>query len=345
MAGQQHRFTLGRFRAADASVFAGIVVDDMVVRLDALTSSQPGVPGVQDVNMMFAAWDDQVERLAERAGWLRERGPRETLPGAVHQLAELTTLSPVQPTQVFQSGANYRTHVIELLVAQQADDRPGETKAGRRARAAAIVDERAATGMPYVFTGLPTAICGPRDDVVLPAGGTQHDWELELAAVIGRPARRVHRDVALSYVAGYTIVNDITTRDRVYRPDIPGIGTDWLASKNAPTFLPTGPYLVPAAFIDDPMKLRIVLRLNGETMQDACTAEMIFDIARLIEYASSLTELLPGDLLLTGSPAGNGIHHRRFLRPGDVMEGEITELGMQRNRCVADQPSATPFRP
>jgi 2-keto-4-pentenoate hydratase/2-oxohepta-3-ene-1,7-dioic acid hydratase in catechol pathway len=343
MAGQQRRFTLGRFRAADDSAFAGVVVDDMVVRLNALTGTEPTVPGVQDINMMFADWDDHVERLAERAAWLRERGPGGMPPGAVHQLAGLTTLPPVQPTQVFQSGANYRTHVIELLAAQQADDRPGETTA--EPRAAAITDERAATGMPYVFAGLPTAICGPCDDVVLPAGGTQHDWELELAAVIGRPARRVHHDVALSYVAGYTIVNDITTRDRVYRPDIPGIGTDWLASKNAPTFLPTGPYLVPAAFIGDPMKLRIVLRLNGDTMQDACTAEMIFDIARLIDYASSLVELLPGDLLLTGSPAGNGIHHSRFLRPGDVMEGEITELGMQRNRCVADQPAAAPFRP
>lgn len=345
MAGQQDRFALGRFRAADASVFAGVVAGDMVVRLDALTAPRPGVSGVQDIDRLFGTWDEQIERLAERVTSLRERGPGGTLAGALHHRAELAALSPVRPAQVFQSGANYRAHVIELLVAQQADDRPGETEAGRRARAAAIMDERAATGTPYVFAGLPTAICGPYDDVVLPAGGSQHDWELELAAVIGRPARHVHRDEALSYVAGYTIVNDVTTRDRVYRPDIPGIGTDWLASKNAPTFLPTGPYLVPAAFIDDPMKLRILLRLNGETMQDACTEEMIFDVARLIEYTSSLAELLPGDLLLTGSPAGNGVHYRRFLQPGDVMEGEITGLGRQRNRCVAEQPPATPPNP
>jgi 2,4-didehydro-3-deoxy-L-rhamnonate hydrolase len=345
MAGQQDRFSLGRFETADGSVFAGVVADDLVVRLDVLTAPRPDVAGAQDIDALFGSWDEQIDRLAERVASLRERGPAGTAHGALHQRAELVALSPVRPAQVFQSGANYRTHVIELLVAQQAGDNSGATEAERRARATAIMDERAANGTPYVFAGLPTAICGPCDNVVLPAGASQHDWELELAAVIGRPARHVHRDEALSYVAGYTIVNDITTRDRVYRPDIPGIGTDWLASKNAPTFLPTGPYLVPAAFIEDPMKLRILLRLNGETMQDACTAEMIFDIARLIEYTSSLAELLPGDLLLTGSPAGNGVHYRRFLRPGDVMEGEITGLGMQRNRCVAERPPVTPLQP
>jgi 2-keto-4-pentenoate hydratase/2-oxohepta-3-ene-1,7-dioic acid hydratase in catechol pathway len=146
--------------------------------------------------------------------------------------------------------------------------------------------------------------------------------------------RRVPRRDALSYVAGYTIVNDITARDRVFRPDLPGIGTDWLAAKNAPTFLPAGPWLVPAAFAGDPMKLRITLSLNGEVMQDESTADMIFDVARLIEHTSSIATMLPGDLLLTGSPAGNGASRGRFLRPGDVMEGAITGLGRQRNRCV-----------
>ena len=340
MTGQQDRFTLGRFRAADAQEFAGVVVDDTVVRLDVLTARRPGRVGVPDIDGLFAEWGEQIEALAERVAVLRDRGSAGVAADAVHQRAELRVLPPVRPAQVFQSGANYRAHVIDLLMAQQVDSRPGETEAGRRARAEATMDERAATGEPYVFVGLPGAICGPYDDVVLPAAGSQHDWELELAAVIGRPARHVPRHDALSFVAGYTIVNDITTRDRVFRPDIPGIGTDWLASKNAPTFLPTGPYLVPAAFIPDPMMLRIRLWLNGETMQDASTADMVFDVARLLEYTSSLVELRPGDLLLTGSPAGNGVHHRRFLRPGDVMEGEITELGKQRNHCVAELPAA-----
>jgi 2-keto-4-pentenoate hydratase/2-oxohepta-3-ene-1,7-dioic acid hydratase in catechol pathway len=188
---------------------------------------------------------------------------------------------------------------------------------------------------PLVRGRPPFAAVVMGDDVILPDTGTEHDWELELAAVMGRRAYRVSRRDALGYVAGYTIVNDITTRDRVYRPDLPGIGTDWLAAKNAPTFLPAGAWLVPAAFAGDPMNLRITLSVNGEVMQDESTADMIFDVARLIEHTSFITEMLPGDLLLTGSPAGNGASRGRFLKPGDVMEGSITGLGSQRNRCVA----------
>ena len=161
------------------------------------------------------------------------------------------------------------------------------------------------------------------------------DWELELAAVMGRRAWRVPRVEALAYVAGYTICNDITARDHVNRPDLGGIGTDWLAGKNWPTFFPTGPYLVPAAHAGDPMALEIQLWLNGQLMQHSTTADMMFDLGRLIEHASSIAELRPGDLLLTGSPPGNGVVHGRFLRDGDVMEAEITGLGRQRNRCVA----------
>ena len=122
---------------------------------------------------------------------------------------------------------------------------------------------------------------------------------LELGVVIGRAGCRVSRADAWAHVAGYVIVNDLTTRDRVFRPDLPGIGTDWLAGKNAPTFLPTGPWLVPAMFVTDPMNLRITLRLNDETMQDESTADMIFDIPRLIEHVSSICPLRPGDLILT----------------------------------------------
>ncbi|HEY2518681.1 MAG TPA: fumarylacetoacetate hydrolase family protein, partial [Streptosporangiaceae bacterium] len=181
-------------------------------------------------------------------------------------------------------------------------------------------------------------ICGPDDNVVLPDIGTQHDWELELGVVIGTEAYRVGTEEALSHVAGYVIANDLTTRDRVFRPDMPGLGTDWLAGKNAPTFLPLGPWLVPAPFVPDPARLRVTLKLNGETVQDETTAGMIFGVPELIAHISAITPLRPGDLILTGSPAGNGAHHGRYLRPGDVMEATITggavDLGTQRNRCV-----------
>lgn len=177
---------------------------------------------------------------------------------------------------------------------------------------------------------------GPYDDVILPARGRQHDWELELAAVIGVGGRHIARERALEHVAGYTIANDLTTRDLVYRSDLQAIGSDWLRSKNAPTFLPLGPWIVPTLFVNDPQQLNIHLSVGGEVMQDESTADMIFDVATLVSYASSLVTLHPGDVLLTGSPAGNGMHHRRFLHSGDVIEATITGLGAQRNVCVGE---------
>jgi len=202
-----------------------------------------------------------------------------------------------------------------------------------------IMTARAAGGEPYLFLGAVTALSGAYDDIVLPPEGEQHDWELELAVVIGHGGRRIPVERALEHVAGYTISNDLTTRDRLYRPDLGPIGTDWVRSKNSPTFLPTGPYVVPAEFVPDPMDLQITLRLNGDVMQDESTADMIFDVARLISYASDRVTLLPGDLLLTGSPAGNASHWRRFLKEGDVIDASITALGAQRNRCVAQRAS------
>ncbi|BCM71805.1 MULTISPECIES: fumarylacetoacetate hydrolase family protein [Streptomyces] len=250
-------------------------------------------------------------------------------------VTELRVHAPVAPRQVFQSGANYRQHVIDLHVAHRApgDDRP---ESERRAEAAEIMDRRAAEDLPYVFIGLPTSIGGPYDDVVLPAWAEQPDWELELAVVIGRPAHRVPVAEAPEYIAGYTIANDLTDRAAVFRRDMPRIGTDWLRSKNAPGFTPLGPWIVPAESIANPDDLRVTLKLNGETMQDESTQDMIFKVARMVSYASQTARLLPGDLVLTGSPAGNGMHWGRLLRDGDVMEGTVTGLGVQRTRCVAE---------
>lgn len=198
------------------------------------------------------------------------------------------------------------------------------------------MDRRAAEDLPYVFIGLPSAITGPYDDVVLPSWADRPDWELELAAVIGRPAHRVSVEEALEHVAGYTIANDLTDRATVFRRDMPQIGTDWLRSKNAPGFTPLGPWIVPAGSVADPGDLRLTLKLNGETMQDESTKDMIFGVARMVSYASQTVRLLPGDLVLTGSPAGNGMHWGRLLRDGDVMDASITGLGAQRTRCLAE---------
>ena len=252
-------------------------------------------------------------------------------------LDSVVLTAPVEPRQVLQAGANYRQHVIELVAAgltNNSDRTPEEA----REFAAKMMDDRAANGEPYFFIGLPTVVVGDDVPLVLPAYSEVHDWELELAVVIGKEAFRVSREEALDHVAGYTIVNDVTTRDLVFRKDMKEIGTDWFRSKNAPGFLPTGPFLVPAEYIDG-SDVTVRLELNGEVKQDGSTSDLLFDIPALISSASQTTRLLPGDLLLTGSPAGNGQHWRRFLRDGDVMTGSITGLGTQVVRCIAEGPA------
>jgi 2-keto-4-pentenoate hydratase/2-oxohepta-3-ene-1,7-dioic acid hydratase in catechol pathway len=266
------------------------------------------------------------------ADWARLRPLLDTADGTWVELDDVTVLPPVAPRQVIQAGANYRTHVMDLAVKGAPE---GSDLEAVRARTGEMMDRRAATGEPYFFLGLPTVIGGAYDDVVLPAVSTKHDWELELAAVIGAPAHQVSVQAALEHVAGYTIVNDLTTRDLVFRRDMPNIGTDWFRSKNSPGFLPTGPWVVPADLVGDPQDLRVTLTLNGDVMQDESTKDMLFGVAALVAAASQTVPLLPGDLLLTGSPAGNGIHHGRLLRAGDVMESTITGLGVQRTACVA----------
>jgi 2-keto-4-pentenoate hydratase/2-oxohepta-3-ene-1,7-dioic acid hydratase in catechol pathway len=297
-------FAVGMFADAGRE-FAGLVAGGRVREVGASTSA------------LLRDWGTAVARLSDLAD--DEHADWRPLDG-------LRVLPPVRPAQILQSGANYRQHVIDLVVSEGGD----------RAAAEVMMDTRAESGEPYLFSGLPSALCGPADDVVLPAEGREHDWELEIAVVIGRPARRVSREDAMQYVAGYTICNDITTRDRLYRPDLAKIGTDWIRAKNSPTFLPTGPYLVPAAFIENPHELLITLRHNGIVRQNELAKDMIFDIPRLVSYASTLVSLTPGDLLLTGSPAGNGAHWGVYLSPGDVMEAEITGLGSQRNTCVSE---------
>ena len=149
----------------------------------------------------------------------------------------------------------------------------------------------------------------------------------------------------MACVAGYTIVNDITLREtaqpdaRSFEPnrfESNRLGPDWLQSKNSPGFLPSGPFLVPAAFVPDPHALHLQLTLNGETMQSAQTSGMLFDIATQIEYISQHAQLLPGDIICTGSPTNSSAHDERYLQPGDVMEATIEGLGTQRTRCVAE---------
>ena len=318
-------FALGTFAIAGGGEFGGLVLGQAVYEL------APRV-GTASIRELLVSWDSSLPRLQALADALLDT-PAE------HELSMLQPRPPVSPPgQLFQAGANYHQHVVELTKAGP-DRMHREITQEEQREALASLDARVRDGAPYVFLGLPHGVVGAEDQIVLPEGLGSVDWELELAAVIGRHARHVSREDAYEVIAGYTICNDITARDLIFREDMAGIGTDWFAGKNWPTFFPTGPLLVPSVHVADPMDLGIRLRLNGNVMQDSSTSEMMFDIARLVEYVSSIAELHPGDMLLTGSPSGNGVIHGRFLTDGDVIESEISGLGRQVNRCVAEDAS------
>lgn len=311
-------YHLGAFVENGGEPFPGLVVGEHV--LDLRARFGPAATSLA----LLEDWEATEEELAE----LAQAGDTAAL-----ALGRLRPLPPVMPRQILCAGANYFKHVRQIVYSTMrldGDERPDEEL---RAEVEQMVRRRA-QDEPFLFVAPPSALCGALDDVVLHGPGRCHDWELELAVVIGRGGRDIPEDRALEHVAGYTISNDISVRDVMFRPGFPM--TDFVSSKCAPTFFPTGPVLVPRRFVPDPRALRITLSVNGEVMQDEGVDDMMSGVERLIAYASSRLTLAPGDLLLTGSPAGNaGAHDNRWLAPGDVMEGEITGLGRQRNRCVA----------
>jgi 2,4-diketo-3-deoxy-L-fuconate hydrolase len=255
---------------------------------------------------------------------------------AAHDYADLRPLPPITRPNLLCAGANSRTHVAQMLTANrfnQHNREPGESDEGFYARNLAAADERGRTGMPFLWSGLASSLIGAHDEVVLPVLSEQPDWELELGVVLSGGARFTSPDRAGALIAGYTVVNDLGTVDMFRRADIPW-GYDWIG-KHQPTFKPAGPFVVPAPFVDV-HDLRITLRVDGRTMQDWPADDWIFSPEQMLTYASERVRLLPGDLLLMGSPPGNGAHHGRFLQPGDVIDAEITGLGRQRNRCVAE---------
>ncbi|CAB4877795.1 unannotated protein [freshwater metagenome] len=217
------------------------------------------------------------------------------------------------PQKIICIGLNYVDHVHELEAIKNA---PSEV-----------------TPVPILFTKFVTSLVGHEDLVLIPPSTEQMDYEAELAVVIGRRASRVSAIDALSYVGGYSAFNDITARDLQLRTP------QWTAGKAPDTFGPFGPVLVTADEIADPQSLRIQCRVNGEARQDATTDLMIFPVAQLIEFISSLITLVPGDVISTGTPAGIGVARKPplFLQAGDVVEVEISQIGVLRNTLASLQ--------
>ena len=191
---------------------------------------------------------------------------------------------------------------------------------------------RPAPDEPTLFIKANSAIAGPYDSIVRPRGGVKLDYEVELAAVIGRDARNVSEADALKHVAGYCIVDDVS--ERAFQMERGGTTTK---GKSADTFAPIGPWLVTADEVGDPQALEVWTTVNGEPRQRGHTKDMIFSVRTLIAYVSQFMSLRAGDLISTGTPAGvaHGMKPPRYLQPGDVVEMGITKLGVQKNRIVA----------
>jgi 2-keto-4-pentenoate hydratase/2-oxohepta-3-ene-1,7-dioic acid hydratase in catechol pathway len=195
----------------------------------------------------------------------------------------------------------------------------------------AIEANMAVPSEPIVFLKAPSCINGPNDDVIQPKHSTKLDWEVEIGMVIGKKAQYVSEEDALQYVAGYCVVNDVSERN--YQLER---GGQWDKGKGFDTFGPVGPYLVTCDEVGDPQNLDMWLDINGERMQTGNTRTMIFNCAKIISYLSECMTLLPGDIIITGTPPGVGMGMKppRFLKPGDVVTLGIEKLGEQRQKIV-----------
>ena len=222
-------------------------------------------------------------------------------------LDQVRLLAPVpRPGKVICIGLNYRDHAAEMGLA---------------------LPER-----PTIFTKFSTSVIGPSDPVVLPPISAEVDWEVELAVVIGKTARAVREEDALDYVAGYTVLNDVSARDLQIRLG----GSQWVWGKSLDSFCPMGPVLVTRDDLPDPGNLGVSLRVNGVTMQSSNTANLVFGVPQLVSFLSQAITLEPGDVIATGTPGGVGMGRKPpvFLKAGDRMEAEVEGIGVLENPVV-----------
>jgi 2-keto-4-pentenoate hydratase/2-oxohepta-3-ene-1,7-dioic acid hydratase in catechol pathway len=258
-----------------------------------LHASDPGLPA--SMRALLDGGPDLLRRCQAVAGRADVvRSPA----GSVRLLAPL-----LDPPKILCIGLNYRDHAAETGAQLPSH--------------------------PIVFSKFTTALIGPEQAIVLPRVSSEVDYEAELVVVIGKKGRYIPRDQARQYVAGYTVGHDVSARDWQLKKD----GKQWLTGKTFDTFAPLGPHLVTADEVPDPHNLGIRLRLNGQTMQDSSTKQLIFPVEELVAYISQVVTLQPGDLIFTGTPPGVGVARKPpvYLKGGDVVEIEIDTLGILRN--------------
>jgi 2-keto-4-pentenoate hydratase/2-oxohepta-3-ene-1,7-dioic acid hydratase in catechol pathway len=300
-------YRLISYQAAGGSC-AGVVVGEQVFDLAATT----GNPGDSALIGFYADWEAGPARLAAALA----AGPK----AAVMPLVEAKLLAPLlYPGAIYCAGANYQDHAAEMNARQGRPPDPDPHSLGLKA---------------WHFIKASRSVTHPDATVTLPRASNSVDWEVELAAVIGRPAKDVSEARALDYVTGYLIANDLSARDLGFREQLPPANpfrTDWLAHKSFDGSCPLGPWIVPASEIGDPQNLGLRLWVNDVLKQDSNTGKMIFTLAEQIAQLSSRVTLYPGDVILTGTPAGVGAGRGEFLKPGDVVRLWIEKIGTLTN--------------
>lgn len=330
-------FKLGTFEIEGVPEVGLVLRDTIVVELDAANAAlernprYPAIPMPADMLDLIGRYEYGIKmRLYEIVNDLVEgdRLAANRRPRYAHDATSVRTLPPIlYPGKILNAAVNFYSHVNETGT-------PEEVAAARRAR-------RENRGVPYLFLKPSRgAVIGNGDPIVIPWGRSRTDWEVELATVIGRAAKDVPATQAQNYIFGYTVSLDIS--DRGGRP--PGGNTlqsDWFVGKGHDTFAPMGPWIVPKEFYGDPMvELRQTLSVGGQQMQEARAGDMIHSLYELIEYASSIITLFPGDVINNGTSGGVGMGtavrgEQRFLEDGEEIVASIDGIGTLRMPVVA----------
>jgi len=276
-----------------------------VVNAAASTIRRKGGPPADMIDLL-ARGEEYWKAVDVIAGALAGASPRASLPGLFTPLTSARFRAPIpRPPKIVCVGLNYADHARE-----QGIEPPKE---------------------PLFFLKSSNTICGPGDPIRLPPNSTQVDYEAEFAVVMGKGGSRIPVDKAYEHVAGYMILNDVSARDMQFGDK------QWFRGKSCDTFAPCGPWIVTKDEVSDPHHLRISLTLNGETMQDSNTSNLIFDVPHLISYLSQSLTWEPGDLISTGTPPGVGVFRKPpvFLKPGDRVSITVERLGTLTNPVVS----------
>ena len=331
-------FKVGTFEINGAPQVGVVLRDNLIIDLGAANaalernSSYPAVPLPADMTELISRYDYGMKRrLYEIVNYHVSNGLLDdNRPDYIYEVDQIRTLPPIMyPGKILNAAVNFYSHVQEAGTDEEREE-------GRRQR-------RESRGVPYLFLKPSRgAVIGNGEPIIIPYGRDRTDWEVELGAVIGRTAKYVSAQNAESHVFGYMVTLDIS--DRGGRP--PGgapFTTDWFVGKGHDTFAPQGPWIVPKEFYGDPMEmLRQTLSIGDEQMQEATAGDMIHSLWELVEFASSVITLHPGDVINNGTSGGVGMGtavrgEQRFLQPGEEITATIDGIGTLRMPTVGEE--------